>query len=255
MRGVGTAHLVLVSGVVLGAYEGHITDTLDPEDFDPADDSDEEERGAWAGVIEREGIDLDPEDPEDLHPELYAEEEYVRPEFREEDHVSAKAPSVVDRNVQNTMSTEELIKKLQESSTAQKTGKNMKPVVVVDVRDEERSGGHIQGSVHYPSSTFDNRVDELCKHVNNTEPSCVVFYCMRSQLKAPACCHQFSNVLWDTYGPSRITRTCVLQHGFVDFLGKSGARQGRDDKLVSDLDEMVWEMDIVDDRGRPVYYG
>jgi len=175
------------------------------------------------------------------------EEDYVRPEFREEDYVSAAPPPIVDIKTIDRISAGELATQLRDGYG----GLSNQSPLVVDVRDEEYAGGHIQGALHYPSSTFEARMDELCKVVHEKGVPCVVFYCLRSQLKAPICCDKFDRRICELFSVERSTRKCILNGGFIEFLADSGPLSS----LVEGLDQMYWELDIVDDCGKPVYYG
>ena len=90
----------------------------------------------------------------------------------------------------------------------------------------------------------------LCVCFQDGPPS-VIFYCLRSQLKARKCCHEFLERLVELYPVEKSTRVCILKGGFVEFLCQAGPLS----TLVQDLDQMYWELDITDEGGRPVYMG
>jgi len=52
-------------------------------------------------------------------------------------------------------------------------------LVVIDVRDEDFEGGHIQGAINVPSREFSFRLEELVRQYASAEA--VVFHCMYSQ--------------------------------------------------------------------------
>lgn len=56
-----------------------------------------------------------------------------------------------------------------------------KDYYVVDVRDDDREGGHIKGSHNAPSSDFLQKVDELVKLTKGVP--IVVFHCALSQVR------------------------------------------------------------------------
>ena len=58
-------------------------------------------------------MDLDP--PETEHEEEEDDDDDARPEFRKEDYMSAVAPSLVDRNVQDTITTADLMAELRQA--------------------------------------------------------------------------------------------------------------------------------------------
>lgn len=54
-------------------------------------------------------------------------------------------------------------------------------MLIVDVRDADREGGHIRGSLHLPSSTFLAKVDEVLKPILEEKDSSsmtLVVHCM-----------------------------------------------------------------------------
>ena len=166
--------------------------------------------------------------------------------------MSAAAPSIVDKAQQGRIKAAEVVELLSGASHALGGGRGRATgPMLIDARDEEFAGGSIQGAMHYPSSTFEDRVEELCERVHREGPPCVVFYCLRSQLKAPECCHQFHEMLIEKYPVEKSTRVCVLEGGFVDFLKEAGPLSS----LLDSLDQMYWEVDITDEGGRPVYMG
>jgi len=66
-------------------------------------------------------------------------------------------------------------------------------VLVVDVRDEDRYGGHIAGSLHVPSSEFFERTQDIIQHIEAASKEGgqpvdkIVFHCMMSQQRGPKC--------------------------------------------------------------------
>jgi len=56
-----------------------------------------------------------------------------------------------------------------------------KDFLVVDVRDEDRVGGHIVGSVNRPSTEFLASVDKLVKDTQKVP--LVIFHCALSQVR------------------------------------------------------------------------
>ena len=170
----------------------------------------------------------------------------------QEDYESAAPPSIVDVAEQSKMPCKELVEMLQDGTHALGGGRGRSvPPMIIDVRDEEFSGGSIEGAQHYPSTSFELQVEELCEKVHKEGPPCVIFYCLRSQLKAPQCCHRFQEMLIERYPVEKSTRVCVLKGGFVDFLFVAGPLSS----VVDGLDQMYWELDITDDGGKPFYMG
>jgi rhodanese-related sulfurtransferase len=76
-----------------------------------------------------------------------------------------------------------------------------KSYVVVDVRDDDRAGGHIKGSINVPSNGFLMAVDELVRDTLKKEVETVVFHCALSQVRYvySAACYEHTDikfVLW-----------------------------------------------------------
>ena len=56
-------------------------------------------------------------------------------------------------------------------------------ITVVDVRDDDYVGGHINSSIHVPSSSLDYRIPEIVRTMADKE--IVVFHCALSQQRGP----------------------------------------------------------------------
>jgi len=78
-------------------------------------------------------------------------------------------------------------------------------VVVVDVRDLDRAGGHIRGSVNIHAEDF---IRNAPHHAAQWRDKKVVFHCMFSQQRGPRCARAFARVA------SQNTRVFVLVGGF-----------------------------------------
>ncbi|KAL2650295.1 hypothetical protein R1flu_018423 [Riccia fluitans] len=89
-------------------------------------------------------------------------------------------------------------------------------VAVVDVRDEERQyDGHIAGSLHYPSSTFEESIPKLVKDLKGHDT--VVFHCARSQVRGPTCARVLADHLYKEASASpevKVPKIVVLERGF-----------------------------------------
>lgn len=64
------------------------------------------------------------------------------------------------------------------------------PPAVVDVRDDDYFGGHIQNARNYPSSGFVETMDRLQSDVRGFDR--VVFYCQLSQVRGPSCAKKYT---------------------------------------------------------------
>jgi rhodanese-related sulfurtransferase len=56
-------------------------------------------------------------------------------------------------------------------------------ITIIDVRDWDRVGGHIKGSVNVPVDKFDWRVPELVRTLKSKDM--IVFHCQMSQERGP----------------------------------------------------------------------
>jgi len=99
------------------------------------------------------------------------------------------------------------------------------PPVVVDVRDEDRAGGHVRGSVSIPSAQWSDSasVDRFVTRL--TSSTTVVFHCMFSQQRGPSCAQLFAARLPAT-SP---TRVLVLHGGW-----RAWRREYGDDPVLTD---------------------
>ncbi|KAB5545913.1 hypothetical protein GE09DRAFT_1224860 [Coniochaeta sp. 2T2.1] len=57
-------------------------------------------------------------------------------------------------------------------------------IAVVDVRDDDRIGGHIKNSIHAPSNTLDAKMPTLVRQL--ADKKTVVFHCALSQQRGPS---------------------------------------------------------------------
>ncbi|KAJ3575877.1 hypothetical protein NP233_g819 [Leucocoprinus birnbaumii] len=115
-----------------------------------------------------------------------------------------------------------------------------KDFIVVDVRDEDRAGGHIIGSVNRPSLEFLTSVDELVKDTKDVP--LVIFHCALSQMRGPKAARIFEQTRSVKYDGQEITQEiAILRDGFVGFQD----RYKDDPELVEKWDKEVWEPEDV----------
>ncbi|KAH8114718.1 Rhodanese-like domain-containing protein [Phellopilus nigrolimitatus] len=110
--------------------------------------------------------------------------------------------------------------------------------VVFDVRDDDRVGGHILGSVHAPSNTFLERVRDLVEQTKDVPT--VVFHCALSQARGPKAARIYSDLrseLEEKEGKEEKAHAVfVLRGGFTEFQ----LRHRNDPKLIESWDKDVW---------------
>ncbi|KAL3701971.1 hypothetical protein R1sor_019993 [Riccia sorocarpa] len=89
-------------------------------------------------------------------------------------------------------------------------------VAVVDVRDDERQyDGHIAGSLHYPSGTFEEKIPELVEELKDHDT--VVFHCAKSQVRGPTCARILADRLYKEASATpelKVPKIVVLEKGF-----------------------------------------
>ncbi|KAG0570763.1 hypothetical protein KC19_6G185900 [Ceratodon purpureus] len=89
-------------------------------------------------------------------------------------------------------------------------------VAVVDVRDEERAyDGHIAGSMHFSSDSFEVKLPKLIEEVKNKDT--VVFHCSFSQVRGPKCARKLNEHLKNAVSEGKLEKVpsiVVLERGF-----------------------------------------
>ncbi|CAH9090252.1 unnamed protein product [Cuscuta europaea] len=98
--------------------------------------------------------------------------------------------------------------------------KRLPTVAIVDVRDDERSSdGHIAGSLHFCSETFNVNMPRLVHATNGKDT--LVFHCAFSQIRGPRCARTFADYLSQTVDKDNagIKRIMVLENGYNGWKG------------------------------------
>ncbi|CAK7266416.1 Cdc25 phosphatase Ibp1 [Sporothrix epigloea] len=62
-------------------------------------------------------------------------------------------------------------------------------LAVIDVRDSDYIGGHIRGSMHFASASFDVMLPTLLRTLQNVQT--VVFHCAQSQQRGPGAAQMY----------------------------------------------------------------
>ncbi|KAH9578634.1 Rhodanese-like domain [Trypanosoma melophagium] len=78
-------------------------------------------------------------------------------------------------------------------------GAEKEKVAVVDCRDEDRRGGHVVKSRHFPSATglSAQRLAELADDLRRAGIAVAVFHCALSQVRGPRAAGRFAAILRD----------------------------------------------------------
>lgn len=109
--------------------------------------------------------------------------------------------------------TSNLTNTRKEELLASRSGSCFLSTLIVDVRDCDFEGGNIACAINYPSKSFNAHEgvrEDLARKVIDGEVRKVVFHCMHSRERGPACARAFE-----------ITLKRVLATHFPDFLEKT----------------------------------
>jgi len=128
-------------------------------------------------------------------------------------------------------------KKPASASSSDPQTDNQKSLLIVDVRDDDHKGGHIPGSLHVPSETFEAAVDNLVKG-KARDVGTVVFHCSYSQQRGPKTARIYSETreahsAKESLPPQEIL---ILRGGFSEWQ----AVYREDPYLVEKWDKKVW---------------
>ncbi|KAK8119285.1 uncharacterized protein PG998_003911 [Apiospora kogelbergensis] len=117
-------------------------------------------------------------------------------------------------------------------------------VAIVDVRDDDYIGGHIQGSINFPSRAFEAMMPTLLRKLEGKET--VVFHCALSQQRGPSAALRYlrekeavaadPNLKKSDSEPQQQT-VYILDRGFVGWQEKYGP----DERLTEAYRKEIWE--------------
>jgi len=84
--------------------------------------------------------------------------------------------------------------------------------VIIDVRDDDFSGGNLVGALNYTSVTFESKLDEVYNKCR--EKNCVIFHCAQSKVRGPTCARRFIEYINTNSLPHKNVR--VLSGGYLN---------------------------------------
>ncbi|KAK8080262.1 hypothetical protein PG997_008080 [Apiospora hydei] len=121
-------------------------------------------------------------------------------------------------------------------------------LAVVDVRDDDYIGGHIQGSLNFPSRSLDAMMPTLLRKLEGKET--VVFHCALSQQRGPSAALRYmreKEAAKDVDNKNKETEggetqqppqtVYILDRGFVGWQEKYGP----DERLTEAYRKEIWE--------------
>ncbi|KAK6082509.1 hypothetical protein SCUP515_02264 [Seiridium cupressi] len=115
-------------------------------------------------------------------------------------------------------------------------------IAIVDVRDDDHIGGHIQGSLHFPSRSLEAMMPTLLRKLEDKET--VVFHCALSQQRGPSAALRYMRERSELVekmkkeGKEEKTQTVyVLDRGFVGWQEVYGT----DERLTQGYRKDLWE--------------
>ena len=116
-------------------------------------------------------------------------------------------------------------------------------ILIVDVRDDDHSGGHIVGSVHFPSTSLYRQLSRLQQRVVGVD--LVVFHCMLSQQRGPAAAAQFAQYMAQQHAQhgTPVPRIAILDKGMTGWVSHLHSRHssGEDVRpLMEQYDAGTW---------------
>lgn len=91
-------------------------------------------------------------------------------------------------------------------------------IIVVDVRNDDRAGGHIRNSVHIPAQQFKNSTSHYYHAWRDKDA--IIFHCMVSQMRGPSCAMAMARTADQEQGQDggeKGPKIQVLQGGFSAF--------------------------------------
>lgn len=94
-----------------------------------------------------------------------------------------------------------------------------KRIAIIDVREDDRAGGHIKGSYHVPAPELLANPSKYLSLADGND--LVVFHCMFSQYRGPACANAFIKSLtermYEDDDESHNPEVCIMAGGFQAF--------------------------------------
>ena len=116
-------------------------------------------------------------------------------------------------------------------------------ILIVDVRDDDHIGGHIAGSVHFPSTSLYRQLTQLQRRC--VDKDLVVFHCMLSQQRGPAAAAQFAQHMAQQHAQNNtpMPRIAILEKGMTGWVSHLHGRhrEGEDvRRLMEEYDAGTW---------------
>eukprot|EP01006_Ploeotia_vitrea_P064217 TRINITY_DN87283_c0_g1_i1.p1 TRINITY_DN87283_c0_g1~~TRINITY_DN87283_c0_g1_i1.p1 ORF type:complete len:147 (-),score=43.47 TRINITY_DN87283_c0_g1_i1:45-485(-) len=117
---------------------------------------------------------------------------------------------------------------------------------VIDCRDDDYAGGHIDGARNIPAYKFGSVVSDLVAELKDKDVK-VVFHCMQSQIRGPQCAQVFLSELGKQSGGKAKCSVYILSGGFRRFvthwqkMKSSKSTPKKAIEIMRDYDADSWE--------------
>ena len=110
-------------------------------------------------------------------------------------------------------------------------------VLIVDVRDDDRKGGHILNSVNYPSTSLYRQLSRLQQQSAGVDM--VVFHCMLSQQRGPAAAAQFAQHMAQQHSQhgTPVPRIAILDKGMMGWVSHVHGRHRAGEQVTHLIDK------------------
>lgn len=104
----------------------------------------------------------------------------------------------------------EMVTYISPAKLKQRLEENKGDIQIIDVRDDDRADGHIEGSKWISSQTFASRAGALAEEYESQDKT-LVFHCMFSQSRGPTCAGIFKGKL----SAEAKCKVAVLEGGYM----------------------------------------
>jgi len=120
------------------------------------------------------------------------------------------------------------------------------PLMTIDVRTHDFAGGFIPGAIHMPYPDFDSKhLSILIQQCQEKKIARIVFYCMYSTERAPACAQTFLSTYEHLHPHEEPPAVFVLDGGMCGYVNW----------MIGHFDPGMWVSVVAADTRRIIYRG